>query len=345
LYHRSNKIEKILKQIIMETKTNNSTMAILAVLALAFGVALLGWSLWMLPSEPAWGFPWAFTGAVLAFLPIAVGGWCLNALAMRRKDELYKYGCGGHDGNGGAITFALVVIVAGVLLLCFNSGLLPIEWRRVFFSLQMLLLVGSMVEIARRHFTCGAILFAVGGFFIIRRLAPIYPDIAANGAMASFWPVLLIIAGVMILGGIIFKPRLGYCCHSHSKCHKRDGDNLHVNSTRLSGVIDITTVFGGSEQVYLDPVFRGGKISTVFGGVKLDLRRTELPEGVTYLTIESVFGGVEIDTPEEWAIEIRNESVFGGFSDKRLPAVGKGYTDGRKLVVRASNVFGGGEIK
>jgi hypothetical protein len=120
---------------------------------------------------------------------------------------------------------------------------------------------------------------------------------------------------------------------------------LNGKGSRASGVIDITTVFGGSEQVYLDPEFRGGTISTVFGGVKLDLRRTGLPEGVTWLTIESVFGGVEIDAPEEWVIEIRNESVFGGFHDKRLPAMGPGYTDGRKLIIRASNVFGGGEIK
>jgi predicted membrane protein len=110
-------------------------------------------------------------------------------------------------------------------------------------------------------------------------------------------------------------------------------------------VIDTEVVFGGSEQVYLDPVFRGGQISTVFGGVKLDLRRTELPEGETWLTVESVFGGVEIDAPAEWNIEIRGESVFGGFTDRRPSAVGDGYGDGRKLIIKASCVFGGGEIK
>jgi predicted membrane protein len=324
----------------METKTNNSLMSLIAVLSLAIGGALLGYSLYMLPAVPAYGFPWAFAGAVLAFLPIAAGGWCLNTLVLRRKDENYRYGHDGRDGSGGAVPFALMVIVAGILLLCFNSGVLPLIWRRVFFSWQMLLLVGAMAELARGRFTWGGILLAVGGFFVIRRLEPLYPDLAASGIGVSFWPVLLIIAGIIILGGIFFKPCrknwCGNCCGGK--------DEWNGNSSKISGVIDITTIFGGSEQVYLDPVFRGGKISTVFGGVKLDLRRTELPEGETWLRIESVFGGVEIDSPEEWNIEIRNEAVFGGFADKRLPPVG-GYTPGRKLIIKASNVFGGGEIK
>ncbi len=154
----------------------------------------------------------------------------------------------------------------------------------------------------------------------------------------------------MILGSIVFRPRhhrtwYGNCNRSDRDRKKEPFGTEEGRGSRASGVIDITTVFGGSEQVYLDPEFRGGKISTVFGGVKLDLRRTGLPEGITYLTVESVFGGVEIDTPEDWIIEIRSESVFGGFDDKRLPPLDGNYIEGRKLIIKASCVFGGGDIK
>ncbi len=320
-------------------KNNSGKIGALGVILLAAGVALLCWSVWILPSGPAYGFPWTFMLAVLSFLPMAAGGWCLATMAIRGKNFTYRYGS--DNGNGGAVVFALWVIVAGGLLLAFNSGLLPMEWRRVFFSWQMLLLVGAMSEYARGKFVWATILLGVGGYFVIRRLTPIYPDIAASGMEIAFWPVLLIIAGVLILGGIIFRPRYKRCGNCHGR---KDDKNPENYSSKASGVIDITTVFGGSEQVYLDPVFRGGKISTVFGGVKLDLRRTSLAEGETWLTIESVFGGVEIDTPEEWVIEIRNESLFGGFADKRLPPM-EGYTPGRKLIIKASNVFGGGDIK
>lgn len=331
-------------------KNNSGKMGVLAVVLLAVGAALLSFALWTLPHSPVYGFPWAFTLAVVAFLPIMAGGWCLSAVSMRRADRPYRYGGEGYEGRGGTIPFALLVIIAGAMLLGFNSGVLPFEWRRVFFSWQMLMLAGAMTEYARGRFTWATVLLAASAFFIIKRLAPLYPDIAASGAGTSFWPVLLIIAGVLILAGIFFRPRHKcaheHCGHGRGKPEKgSESCEWDGRGTRASGVIDITTVFGGSEQVYLDPTFRGGKISTVFGGVKLDLRRTGLPEGVTYLTIESVFGGVEIDAPEEWIIEIRNESIFGGFHDKRLPALNQGYDDGRKLVIKASNVFGGGEIK
>lgn len=334
---------KIGKTMEIIEKNSAGKSGVLGVALLAAGVALLVWSLLILPPSPASGFPWEFSLAVASFLPLTAGCWHFNNLLLRRRDPSYRYG---NDGRGGgdAIAFAILVIVAGALLLGFNSGVLLSEWRRVFISWQMVFLVVAMTEYARGHITWGSILLAVGGFFIIRRLAPLYPDIAASGAGVSFWPALLIIAGVLILGSVIFKPRrVGWyedCGRSDRKDKDRNG-----KVTRASGVIDITTVFGGSEQVCLDPEFRGGSISTVFGGVKLDLRRTGLPEGATYLKVESVFGGVEIDAPEEWVIEIRNESVFGGFADKRLPALNPGYTDGRKLVINASSVFGGGEIK
>lgn len=325
----------------METETNNSLRSVLAVVALALGGALLGWSLYMLPHSPAYGFPWEFACAVLSFLPMAVGAWFLGGYAAHSRGESRRY----RTERGGGVVAALWIIIAGVLLLCFNGGMLPAEWRRVFFSWQMLFLVGAMGEFAQKHITEGVVLLGIGGFFIIRRLEPLYPDLQTS---ISLWPVLLILLGLLILGNLVFNIGLnrGSSCHGrHCKGHRGEGGGFGDGGTRASGVISITTVFGGTEQVYLDPEFRGGKISTVFGGVKLDLRRTGLPEGVTYLTIESVFGGVEIDAPEEWNIEIHNESVFGSFADKRLPAVNPGYSDGRKLIIRASNVFGGGEIK
>ncbi len=226
-------------EIIRENKTNNPAwMPIVGILAFALGAVLLIYSMYALPEEPAWGFPWAFTGAVTAFLPLAIGGWCAGSLLPRRGGEPARYG---HDNSGG-IVFALWVIIAGILLVCFNGGLLPMEWRRVFFSWQMLLLVGSMTEFGRGRFVWGGILLAVGGFFIIRRLAHIYPDIAASGADFKFWPVLLILFGVMILAEVLFRPR-----HRRGQtncdcdCGERKRTKGQEWGRRASGVIDITT--------------------------------------------------------------------------------------------------------
>jgi predicted membrane protein len=223
--------------------------------------------------------------------------------------------------------------MAGWLLLRFNSGDLPVEWRRVFFSWSMLLLAVSMSELGRGRITVAFVPLVLGGFFMVRRLAEIYPEITTSG----FWPLFLIAAGVLILLCMLFRPRIKRC--------GRKGPAEGFSSQKASGVIDVTAAFSGSEQLYLDPEFMGGRISTFFGGAKLDLRRTELPEGETVLKVESFFGGVEIYAPDGWDIEVRAESVFGGFIDSRPPMAKRSYDDGRRLIVRASNVFGGGEIK
>ena len=345
-------------EIIEKNNNNTARPGILGVLLLALGFALLCWSLLSLPPQPAYGFPWAFTLAVASLLPISAGGYCLNTVAMRRRNPTFSYCNNRHNDSGGGIAFALLVIVAGGVLLAFNSGLLTHEWRRVFFSWQMLLLVGAMVEYSRLRFTGASVLLAIGGFFIIRRLSPIYPDLAASGVGDNWWPILLIVAGILLLGSLLFKKpcRGGWYenCNHGNRCNpgnRADRDRTSYsssrwgNTSRASGVINTEVVFGGCEQVYLDPVFQGGKIASVFGGVKLDLRRTSLPEGETWLRVESVFGGVEIDTPEDWIVEVRSESFFGGFDDKRLPPLDGNYIEGRKLIVKASCVFGGGEIK
>ncbi len=338
---------------IIEKNNNTARTGILGVLLLAAGLALLCWSLLALPSQPVYGFPWEFTLAVGAFLPIAAGGYCLNTVAIRRRNPSFSYCNNRRNDSGGGITFALLVIVAGGVLLAFNAGVLTHEWRRVFFSWQMLLLVGAMAEYSRLRFTWASVLLAVGGFFIIRRLSPIYPELAASGVGDNWWPILLIVAGILILGSIFFKNpcRGGWyenCnpgnCNSHGSRADRSSAR-RGNTSRASGVINTEVVFGGSEQVYLDPVFQGGRIASVFGGVKLDLRRTTLPEGDTWLTVETVFGGVEIDTPEDWIVEIRSEAFFGGFDDKRRPPLAGNYLEVRKLIVKVSCVFGGGEIK
>ena len=51
------------------------------------------------------------------------------------------------------------------------------------------------------------------------------------------------------------------------------------------GWIIKNVVFGGTESVFLDPVFRGGDIDVVFGGIVIDLRNTTLPETTVYLDL------------------------------------------------------------
>ena len=84
-------------------------------------------------------------------------------------------------------------------------------------------------------------------------------------------------------------------------------------------------------------------IEVTFGGIELDLRRTTLAEGDTFLNINVVFGGVEITAPDNWDIEIRPNRFAGGIEDSRVKGLEKDRS--RKLIIIAKCTFGGIDIK
>ena len=123
-----------------------------------------------------------------------------------------------------------------------------------------------------------------------------------------------------------------YCSDSNDSKWRKSPEGFSKNS-----------VFGGGDHIVLDPVFKGGELNAVFGGLTLDLRRTNLPEGETHLEVNAVFGGITIFVPSDWLIETHLDTVFGGFQDNRMPKEPLDST--RKLIVVGSCVFGGGEIR
>ena len=116
-----------------------------------------------------------------------------------------------HEGNfvrGGyprhsklnTIVTAAVFIIVGLLFLGRNFGVIDSYLFDILVSWQMLLIVVGIVNLIKRYFLGGVITIAVGAYFLL-------PDITGiEGEWAGmFWPVLLILVGIMILfkmGGV-----------------------------------------------------------------------------------------------------------------------------------------------
>ena len=234
------------------------------------------------------------------------------------------------------IIFGLLVISAGALLLGFNMGYLPIAYKHIVFSWQMLLIAIGLVNLVTRHsWVFGLILIAVGGFFIAPLVHPFPFDV-----VSLFWPILLIFAGIMI---IIKK---GFM-HHHKWHHKHSFEKWHSRTEQATfdaGYINVDHVFSGSKRKFTDQEFKGGNINLVFGGIELDLTQTTLAVGKNELIIDCVFGGVNLLVPSDWTIHIDVHTVMGGFIDKRN-VIKNGTNTDRELFIKGSAVFGGGEIK
>jgi len=311
----------------MESKTNKSVMlSVLAIAVMVCGGLLLGWTINVLSHFIDSGLTFIL---VLASVLLYVAGASWMGHIIVRGGEYWRFG-GFHNG----ITFALLVIGTGVLLLCLNGGLLPVEWKRFLISWPMLLFVLGCSELCKIHYIPGIILASIGTFFLVQR----FPGASFDGQFIStWWPVFIIIGGGLIFFSILLKPKQFLGSHNHPKDFWNK--QSEIQEENWDGKINYKFVFSGAEQVILDPVFKGGNIETIFGGMELDLRRTSLPEGESFLFVKAVFGGVEIKAPDNWLIEIRSESAFGGVADERSKIKDIDYS--KKLIVVANAVFGG----
>jgi len=228
--------------------------------------------------------------------------------------------------------FGFFIILAGLLLLAFNFDILPYGWKHVIFSWQILLIVIGVISIFGNDSRMpGMILILIGGFFLIPEIFVMHISFTR-----LFWPMILIIIGVMILS----KRRINGKWRQKFE-HKFGQTDIPLPE---EGYINEENIFSGSKHRVTNQVFRGGKITNVFGGSEIDLTQATLAEGKTELTIECIFGGVTLIVPADWKVVLNISAVLGGFSDKRI-VVKEPIDPNKVLIIRGSAIFGGGEIK
>lgn len=239
------------------------------------------------------------------------------------------------DVKRGTLFLSIVLIAAGFLIMAFNLGWLTPDLKSILLSWPMIFILLAIFSVGKREYLHGVLFFLLACFFLLPRLTLAFPESLSwvdHNFTTKYWPVWLIFAGLFIVIKLFFgKNHLPFSKKKNSANHE-------------DGYIDIDMVFNGTESIVLDPVFKGGEIDLVFGGVTLDLRHTALAEGVTTLDIDAIFGGVTLLLPINWNVVTRVDSVMGGVTDKRF--VGSSVVDSeRQLLIKGDFVFAGLEIK
>jgi Predicted membrane protein len=224
--------------------------------------------------------------------------------------------------------FGLLVIAAGFIWLGSNMGLIDNTTLHIIFSWPMLLVAIGLTNLAERdsRFT-GIVLILIGSFFLAPRLIS-----TPYNFIGIYWPVLIIILGVMIFFSALTK-RFWINKHFH-----------HYSEEITDGDLDEMNIFGGSKKKITDQNFRGGKITNIFGGAEIDLTKANLVSGRSVLDVTCIFGGVSIIVPSDWSVQVSVVSILGGFHDKRSTSRNE-ENPNKILIIKGSAVFGGGEIK
>lgn len=263
----------------------------------------------------------------------------------QRHAEMHRFHrdacCNGERSKKG-IGFAVLLVIIGSLLLCTKLNLIPAKYIDAIVSWQMLLMIIGVISLVKKRIISALVFITIGAFFIIPEIGKV-PDnfigIVPENFIQMYWPVLLIMAGVLILIHWMLPSK----CKKIKEKIEYAFDQKTVEGTAENGRVSKSVVFGASESIVLEPEFLGGDVSVVFGEIVIDLRKTNLPEGITTLDVDVVFGNVVVYVPDEWTVQLKSNSVFGAFEDKRKrkPEV---HDTQRLLIVNASVVFAGGEI-
>lgn len=143
---------------------------------------------------------------------------------------------------------------------------------------------------------------------------------------------LLLPAFVVLLGlGLIFRNRL----------RRKAGNGFHVSfDTGFQGGGECFSLFSDQDLRFDGQVFHGTRLTSIFGGIRCDLRNAIIEEDVR-VDVSCVFGGVDILVPAGINVKHSVTSVFGGVDsrcrDRNL--------DAPTVYITGACVFGGVDIR
>lgn len=223
------------------------------------------------------------------------------------------------------IVLGVILIFFGFIMLGKEFHFIPYEIRHFIFSWQVILIaLGLVFLFSRNNKSLGIVLLMVGAVFLALDQLDFIWDMHN-----LFWPVVLLGLGLLIL------LRSG-------ESRFRGGD--FSESVAGDDYLDDVSIFGGGNKIITSHNFSGGKITSIFGGSKIDLRNAKLAPGTHTLDVVTIFGGSKLIVPRDWEVKVEVVSILGGFSDKRIPDPHIVRDPGKLLQIKGVAIFGGGEI-
>lgn len=227
--------------------------------------------------------------------------------------------------------WGVLIVLIGLALLLNNIGITDFNigelfstyWPVVFIILGLDILLEKNSRKSAFNMILGTFFFLLG-FTIIGRNLDLF-EFNFSIVWNLLWPLILILVGINIL-------------RSGAFTHK---GNLAI----LSGLEKKQSGWKLESQNYL----------AVMGGIELDLKTADIPEGETHLEFTAVMGGINIKIPEDINIICNNTSILGGIEFFQEDSGGifisksferKADTETSKTITINSNcIMGGIELK
>jgi len=220
--------------------------------------------------------------------------------------------------------FGIFLVLIGAILLLDNLYIFPFYLPYYFFSWQSILIViGLYLLLVKEKREKGLIVIIIGIVFLLPEIFNI-----STRRMFEFWPVILILAGIGIL------------------LRKTGGRHIRSEDADRVEYLDEINIFSGKKTIITNRNFKGGNVTSVFGGAEIDFSRADLGEKIVVLDSFTLFGSFKIIVPPDWTLKLEISCLFGGFSDDRRTSSVEVVTNPDKvLILKGVAIFGGGEVK
>jgi hypothetical protein len=136
------------------------------------------------------------------------------------------------------------------------------------------------------------------------------------------WPVVLIVAGLALVAG---------WGHQRQRPSGTDDELVGIG------------VLASSNHATSSKTFRRASVTSVLGGLTLDLTQAvPVPEGAR-ISATSVLGSIEVVVPHGWRIQIKGLPLLGGWDDTTSRS--DVAADAPLLEIHALLLMGGLEVK
>lgn len=277
---------------------------------------------------------------------------------MRYAGIVYR-----HRNPFGGVVIGMILAGIGVVLLLQNLGIFYFDDLWQYWPVLLIVLGGSRLvtawDLGGRIF--GGIVMFVGAVFLLHNLGLLHGNV-----WEYFWPVILIAIGVGLLVRALEGSHAwdlwdrGSTNRGAPPSGSTPGGGVPPAGAGPSGtsqqswfsptagadVRDIFKeehIFSGAKRRMETQNFQGGEALAIFGGIELDLRKSDTKLDRVVIEANAIFGGIEIRIPETWRVLLRGTGVFGGFGDETIqPVAGDKHPE---LIVTGAAIFGGVNVK
>lgn len=222
-----------------------------------------------------------------------------------------------------------LLLIIGVLLTLDNIDVLDIDLPDYVLSWPAILLViGLFLVTVRDKVGFGITLMVIGAIFMTDQVADYYEWDFDLRDIFRLWPLILVAIGA----SLIFKRK-----EIQEAQKKSDYGDMDF--------VDEMAVFGAAERVVQSHKFKGGKLTSIFGGTDLNLLNAKLDHGKNILDVFVLFGGCDLRVPADMNVKVEATAIFGAFADERKVSIKNEENDGHELIIKGLVLFGGGEVK